>query len=181
MTARALHASAQLQAEGLVDRSLMRRDIQALRGLAILLVLIYHSQLLPALKAGYLGVDIFFVVSGYLITGIVVRALQSGRFSFAEFYGRRAKRLLPATYVSLLCTAVAAPLFLPRAESTDFLWQLTGALTFTGNIVLWMQTGYFEGAAQLKPLPEAERVVYQAACLKLCRWRKVAKLISNSH
>ncbi len=130
----------------------MRRDIQALRGLAILLVLIHHSQLLPALKAGYLGVDIFFVVSGFLITGIVVRALQSGRFSFAEFYGRRAKRLLPAAYVSFILTAAAAPIFLTAAESTDFVWQLAGAVTFTGNIVLWMQTGYFEGAAQLKPL-----------------------------
>jgi len=129
-----------------------RTDIQALRGLAILLVLVYHARLIPQLKAGYLGVDIFFVVSGYLITGIVQRAVLAGTFTFAGFYFRRAKRLLPAAYVTLLATAIASPWFLTRPEMKDFTWQLLGAVTFTGNIVLWMQTGYFEGAANLKPL-----------------------------
>ena len=130
----------------------LRTDIQALRGLAILLVLLHHARLLPGLKAGYLGVDVFFVVSGYLITGIVQRALLAGTFSFTEFYFRRAKRLLPAAYVTLLLTALASSLFLTRPEMKDFTWQLLGAVTFTGNIALWMQTGYFEGAAYLKPL-----------------------------
>jgi len=130
----------------------LRKDIQALRGLAILLVLLHHARLLPGLKAGYLGVDVFFVVSGYLITGIVQRALLAGTFSFTEFYVRRAKRLLPAAYVTFLLTALASSLFLTRPEMKDFTWQLLGAVTFTGNIALWMQTGYFEGAAYLKPL-----------------------------
>ena len=129
-----------------------RLDIQALRGLAILLVLIYHAQLLPVLAAGYLGVDIFFVVSGFLITRIVQRGLVSGNFSFAAFYFRRAKRLLPAAYVVFLACALAAPLFLTQLEFRDFTKQLLGAVTFTANIALWLQTGYFETAAELKPL-----------------------------
>lgn len=129
-----------------------RIDIQALRGLAILLVLLHHGRLLPWLKAGHLGVDVFFVVSGYLITGILQRALADGTFSFTGFYFRRAKRLLPAAYVTFAVTALLSALFLTRPEMRDFTWQLLGAVTFTGNIALWMQTGYFEGAAHLKPL-----------------------------
>lgn len=129
-----------------------RTDIQALRGLAILLVLLHHGRLLPWLKAGHLGVDVFFVVSGYLITGILQRALADGTFSFTGFYFRRAKRLLPAAYVTFAVTALLSALFLTRPEMRDFTWQLLGAVTFTGNIALWMQTGYFEGAAHLKPL-----------------------------
>lgn len=129
-----------------------RRDIQALRGLAIGLVLLYHAQLVPALGAGHLGVDIFFVVSGFLITGIVQRGLVAGTFSFSAFYFRRAKRLLPAAYAVFLACALAAPWFLTQLEFRDFTRQLLGAVTFTGNIALWMQTGYFETAAELKPL-----------------------------
>lgn len=129
-----------------------RIDIQALRGFAILLVLVYHARLLPQLNAGHLGVDVFFVVSGYLITGIIQRALLEGTFTFTGFYIRRAKRLLPAAYVTFAVTILLSSLFLTRPEMQDFTWQVLGAVTFTGNVVLWMQTGYFEGAAHLKPL-----------------------------
>lgn len=130
----------------------VRADIQALRGLAIALVLLHHARLLPALKAGYLGVDVFFVVSGYLITGIVARGLRAGTFSFRDFYWRRVKRLLPAAYLTFAACVLAAPVFLTQPEMRDFVRQLIGAVTFTGNIALWLQTGYFEGAAHLKPL-----------------------------
>lgn len=129
-----------------------RTDIQALRGFAILLVLVYHARLLPQLQAGHLGVDVFFVVSGYLITGIIQRAVQAGTFTFTGFYFRRAKRLLPAAYVTFAVTVLLSSLFLTRPEMRDFTWQLLGAVTFSGNITLWLQTGYFEGAAHLKPL-----------------------------
>jgi len=130
----------------------IRVDIQALRGLAILLVLVHHTELWPALHSGFLGVDIFFVVSGYLITGIVRGQIEAGTFSFGEFYFRRAKRLLPAAYLVFLACSLAAPWFLARQELLDFFKQLLGAVTFTGNIALWMQSGYFETAAALKPL-----------------------------
>jgi len=129
----------------------MRMDIQALRALAILLVLFHHAGIGP-LQAGYLGVDVFFVISGFLITGMVKKALEKGSFSFSEFYFRRAKRLLPAAYATFLVTAIAAPLFLNARELHDFIGQVLGAVTFTGNIVLWQQAGYFEGPAELKPL-----------------------------
>ncbi len=125
--------------------------MQALRGLAILLVLLHHAKL-DFLTAGYLGVDIFFVISGYLITQIIRRDLENGTFSISAFYFRRAKRLLPAAYVTLLVTTLLSALFLTQSEARDFFKQLVGAVTFTGNIALWLQTGYFEGAANLKPL-----------------------------
>ncbi len=128
-----------------------REDIQALRGLAILLVLLHHAKL-DFLTAGYLGVDIFFVISGYLITQIIRKDLENGTFSFSRFYFRRAKRLLPAAYVTLLATTLLSGVFLTQSEARDFFRQLVGAVTFTGNIALWLQTGYFEGAANLKPL-----------------------------
>ena len=128
-----------------------RTDIQALRGLAVLLVMLHHAEIGP-FEAGYLGVDIFFVISGYLITGIVKRAIEDGSFSFSQFYFRRAKRLLPAAYVTFLATAVLAPLVLDTAELKNFAKQLLGAVSFTGNFVLLGQSGYFDGEAAFKPL-----------------------------
>lgn len=129
----------------------IRSDIQVLRGFAVLLVLFYHSDVLP-IPGGYLGVDIFFVISGYLITGMVARDHVRGTFSFKNFYFRRAKRLLPAAYVTFLLTSLAAPFVLGAQELNDYYKQLLGALTFTGNIALFFQSGYFDSAAELKPL-----------------------------
>ena len=128
-----------------------RNDIQALRGLAVLLVIFDHAHI-GLFRAGYLGVDIFFVVSGFLITGMVKKAIEAGTFSFSEFYFRRAKRLLPAAYVTFLATGVLSPLFLAPTEQRDFLHQLIGAVTFTANFVLLQQVDYFAGPSELKPL-----------------------------
>ena len=130
--------------------SIVRSDIQALRGLAVLLVLATHARL--GLPAGYLGVDIFFVISGYLITGMVDRAVDEKRFSFGTFYFRRAKRLLPAAYTTFAVTVTAAPFLLSSSERPEFVLQVIGAVTFTANFVLFQQTGYFAGAADFKPL-----------------------------
>src|SRR5258706_10267258 len=100
--------------------SSFRTDIQALRGLAILLVVFYHAKL-GLFAAGYLGVDIFFVVSGYLITQIIQKDIERGAFSFAGFYFRRAKRLLPAAYVVFAVTALLSGAFLTAAEMRDFI------------------------------------------------------------
>ena len=128
-----------------------RTDIQALRGLAVLLVVLHHAKI-GLLGAGHLGVDIFFVISGYLITGMVKQGIEQGNFSFSKFYFRRAKRLLPAAYVTFITTSILAMSFLCADELRDFAKQIAGAVTFTGNIVLWRQAGYFDGAAALKPL-----------------------------
>ena len=129
----------------------MRTDIQALRGLAVLMVVLYHIKIGPT-EAGYLGVDVFFVISGYLITTLVAGGIDRGNFRLTEFYFRRAKRLLPAAYVTILVTALCAPWFLNQQVFKDFAFQAIGAFTFTANIVLWQQTGYFEGASDMKPL-----------------------------
>ncbi|WP_272938893.1 MULTISPECIES: acyltransferase family protein, partial [Sinorhizobium] len=131
--------------------SAFRTDIQALRGLAVLLVVLYHAGVEP-FAAGYLGVDIFFVVSGFLITSLIRTQLEQSRFSFGEFYYRRAKRLLPAAYVVIALTTIAAPFFLSDVGLREFHTQVIGALTFTGNIVFWFQSDYFGGAAETKPL-----------------------------
>lgn len=129
----------------------LRVDIQALRGLAVAMVVLFHVKL-GGLPGGYLGVDIFFVISGYLITTLIAGAIERGEFSVKDFYLRRARRLLPAAYATFFVTALLAPWFLNQMELRDFGHQLAGALSFTGNIVLWQQTGYFEGASDLKPL-----------------------------
>lgn len=129
----------------------LRLDIQALRGVAVLMVLFYHVKI-GGVAAGYLGVDMFFVISGYLITSLVAAGIERGDFRLADFYFRRAKRLLPAAYVTILVTASCAPWFLNQQDLKDFGLQVIGAITFTANMVLWQQTGYFEGASDLKPL-----------------------------
>jgi len=128
----------------------MRTDIQALRGIAVLIVVLFHAEL--GLKGGYLGVDIFFVISGYLITGLICGRLDEGRFSFIEFYWRRAKRLLPAAYATFSLTTLAMLYFATSTELASYFQQLIGAITFTANFVLASQVGYFDTNAALKPL-----------------------------
>ncbi|WP_428334221.1 acyltransferase family protein [Novosphingobium sp.] len=128
-----------------------RIDIQLLRALAIFLVVVHHTRLLPV-PAGFLGVDIFFVISGYLMTGIIARERDQGQFSFGRFYSRRARRLLPSAYATLLVAALLAPILLDSAEYRDFVAQLAGAFGFVANIVLWKQANYFATGAILKPL-----------------------------
>ena len=129
----------------------VRADIQALRALAVLLVVVDHARL-AYLPGGFLGVDIFFVISGYLMMRIIEGEIDAGRFNFRSFYARRARRLLPAAYSTLVITAVAAPFLLDGFEYAKFCQQLVGAFTFTTNVVLWRQIDYFDSGAALKPL-----------------------------
>lgn len=128
-----------------------RSDIQALRGFAVLIILLFHAGIGP-FTAGYLGVDIFFVISGFLITTLLIKGIEAGTFSFSDFYFRRAKRLLPAAYVTLLLTAIGSYFFLAASDFNDFKNQMLGALTFTANVTLLHQSGYFDGISKVKPL-----------------------------
>ncbi len=128
-----------------------RYDIQILRGIAVLLVLLYHAGIGP-FKAGYLGVDIFFVISGFLITSMISKQMHDESFSFLDFYFRRAKRLLPVAYVVIGLTLVGSTLTLTHSNFHDFFNQLLGSITFTANFALYDQSGYFEGESKAKPL-----------------------------
>lgn len=128
-----------------------RFDIQFMRGVAVLAVVVFHA-FPDAFPQGFLGVDVFFVISGFLITGIILRGLEAGGFSFWGFYRRRALRLLPASLVTLAVTSALAFVFLTTSQMADYAKQLLGSLAFVANIVLSFQTGYFEGAAETKPL-----------------------------
>lgn len=128
-----------------------RFDIQVMRGVAVLAVVLFHA--FPAyLSKGFLGVDVFFVISGFLIVGHIMRGLEDGSFTFAGFYKRRALRLLPASITTFLVTTLLATAFLTREEMADYARQLIGSVTFTANFVIANQTGYFERAAETKPL-----------------------------
>lgn len=133
------------------SNKVLRTDIQALRGYAVSLVLLYHAEL-GDVRGGFLGVDIFFVISGFLITSMILKDLEKGNFRFSKFYWRRAKRLLPSAYVVFFLTAIVSPFVLNAKEANDFLFQMIGSVTFTANIFLLLQSGYFAGAADLKPL-----------------------------
>lgn len=129
-----------------------RQDIQALRALAVLLVVAHHFSL-ARVSAGFLGVDIFFVVSGYLMGGIILRGPADGRpFRFRDFYIRRLRRLAPAAALTSVVTLGVGTILLDPFEQHDLWRQALGALTLSSNIVLWAQTDYFGSGSALKPL-----------------------------
>ncbi|TNF65417.1 MAG: acyltransferase [Rhodobacteraceae bacterium] len=128
-----------------------RVDIQVLRAVAVAMVVLFHARV-PGLAGGYLGVDIFLVISGYLIVGMIARGIAEGTFTLGGFFLDRAKRLLPAAYTVYVATGIAALWLLTETEMQRYLETLLGALTFTANIVLWQGTDYFASEAKLNVL-----------------------------
>lgn len=128
-----------------------RRDIDGLRAVSILAVVGFHA--LPgAVPGGYVGVDIFFVISGFLISTIVIDELQAGTFSFAKFYGRRVRRIFPALSL-VLAFCLALGWFLLFADEYEQLGKhVATAAAFVLNFVLRIEAGYFDVSAELKPL-----------------------------
>lgn len=128
-----------------------RRDIDGLRALAIIPVVLFHFDV-PGFEGGFTGVDVFFVISGFLIFSVINREMEAARFSFRTFYERRARRLFPALYVVLLaCCVPAATLLLP-SDFKAFTDALAAASVFCANVFLWRTTGYFGGPADHQPL-----------------------------
>ncbi|MGJ4950695.1 acyltransferase family protein [Bradyrhizobium sp. HKCCYLS20291] len=128
-----------------------RDDIDWLRALAVLAVVAFHFEA-PAIFGGFVGVDIFFVISGYLITGIITAEIAKGEFSFVRFYERRVRRLLPALYVMVAVAAIPASRDLLSSERVEFFRSAAAVVSFTSNIFFWLQSGYFDHAAVDKPL-----------------------------
>lgn len=128
-----------------------RSDIDGLRAIAVLSVLFYHA--FPSLlKGGFAGVDVFFVISGFLISGIIFRELDQGRFSFLAFYTRRVRRIFPSLVLILLVAFVSGWLLLLPDEYQALGKHLAGSAVFINNFQLWQESGYFDGLAALKPL-----------------------------
>ena len=128
-----------------------REDIDWLRAIAVLAVVAFHFEA-PAVYGGFVGVDIFFVISGFLITGIIQSEVKADNFSFARFYERRVRRLLPALYAMAVLTAIPAFHYLLTSERAEFFRSVAAVVTFTSNFFFWFQTGYFDHAAVEKPL-----------------------------
>src|SRR5450755_2387154 len=129
-----------------------RADIDGLRAIAVLAVILYHLKVLIGFGGGYIGVDIFFVISGYLIGGIIIDDTAKGSFSYVQFYVRRIKRLFSAfLVVGLVTTAVGWWLLLP----VDF-WHegksLVASTVFLSNVLFHRDAGYFDPASVTKPL-----------------------------
>lgn len=128
-----------------------RYDIQGLRAIAVLSVVIFHIS--PEhLPGGFLGVDIFFVISGFLIIGFIHRDLQAGRFSLNEFYFKRVKRLLPALLVVTLFSSIFSSFLLTPHELADYIKSLWSTFAYVSNFYFYSESGYFDTSLMLAPL-----------------------------
>ncbi len=136
---------------GTANANTYRADIDGLRAAAVLLVVFYHAGF-AAFPGGFVGVDIFFVISGYLITGIIARELDAGHFTFASFYARRIKRILPALFVVLAVSAIAALFILIPGELRVFGRSIISTVLFYSNWLFYSKVNYFDGPAMEKPL-----------------------------
>ena len=128
-----------------------RKEIDGLRAIAVIPVILFHAGFAFA-SGGYIGVDIFLVISGYLITNIILKEQEKGIFSISSFYERRARRILPALFLTmLLCIPFALIWMLPIAL-TNFSESILATTFFSSNIFFWREAGYFDSPSELKPL-----------------------------
>ncbi len=128
-----------------------RAEVDGLRALAVVPVILFHAGV-ETLSGGFIGVDVFFVISGFLITSILLQDIQQQRFSLLDFYERRARRILPALFVVLLVCLPFSWAWLMPAEYADFSLSLISVPLFSSNFQFWQESGYFQSTAELKPL-----------------------------
>ena len=128
-----------------------RPDIDGLRALAVIAVILYHGYP-TVLTGGFIGVDVFFVISGFLISGNIFRRLEAGRFTLGDFYGRRIRRIFPALCVVLPCCLAYGFVVLLPNELALLGKDVVGGAAFVSNLLLWQEAGYFDRAAIAKPL-----------------------------
>lgn len=133
------------------SQSPFRRDIEGLRGLAILSVLLFHLGI-PAFSGGYVGVDVFYVISGYLITTKIDADVRNGSFSFRDFYIRRMRRIFPAAFTTIAISFAAAAILFPPMYLEQVGGEAMSATFGVANIYYWMQSGYFNPVSIHKPL-----------------------------
>lgn len=128
-----------------------RPDVDGLRAIAVLAVVFFHA--FPSLiRGGFVGVDVFFVISGYLISTIIFENLDRGTFSFSEFYARRIKRIFPALILVLVACFVFGWFVLLADEYKQLGKHIAASAGFISNIIFWNEAGYFDNAQETKPL-----------------------------
>jgi peptidoglycan/LPS O-acetylase OafA/YrhL len=157
-----------------------RPDIDGLRAFSVLAVILFHLN--GALPGGYIGVDVFFVISGFLIGGIVLSEVDAGKFSFAHFYERRIRRIFPALITTLIVSAIAAFKLLGTLELSAFAKSAIAALFSAANIYFYATSGYFAATATDVPLlhlwslgvEEQFYIVFPLIVVLLARFRRSA-------
>lgn len=128
-----------------------RREIDGLRAIAVVAVVLCHAGF-TAFGGGYVGVDVFFVISGYLITSLILIDKQAGTFSVAAFYERRARRILPALFFVILCCLPFAWAWMLPEHLRNFAQSVAAVSLFASNVLFWIERGYFDADAAVKPL-----------------------------
>ena len=153
-----------------------RPDIDGLRAVAVLPVLFYHAGI-PGFPGGFVGVDIFFVISGYLICGMIDADIRAGAFSLGDFYRRRMLRILPALFAMFLATSVLAYVYCLPVELVDYAKSLASAVGSVSNVYFAATAGYFDAPAETKPLLHTwslgveEQFYLVAPLLMMAGWR----------
>jgi len=131
--------------------SLYRPHVDGLRAVAVVSVVGFHA--FPSwITGGFVGVDVFFVISGYLISRIILHSLNNGSFSFLEFYARRVRRIFPALILVLLACFGIGWFVLVPLEFKQLGKHIAGGAGFVSNLILWSESGYFDNVAETKPL-----------------------------
>ncbi|RDB44279.1 acyltransferase [Halomonas sp. DQ26W] len=128
-----------------------RRDIDGLRAVSVIPVILFHAGLQP-FSGGFVGVDVFFVISGYLITLVIINEIEEGNFSFSRFYERRARRLLPALFFVLLCCTPLAWIWMLPNQFKEYSQALVAISFFVSNVLFWRMDGYFAPDSETNPL-----------------------------
>lgn len=126
-----------------------RHDINGLRAIAVMAVVLYHFGI-PGFSGGFVGVDVFFVISGFLMTGIIISGLERGNFSLWGFYLARARRIIPALLVLCATLLMLGWLWLPSADYKPLATHVVTALAFVSNVKFWREAGYFDAASHEK-------------------------------
>jgi peptidoglycan/LPS O-acetylase OafA/YrhL len=168
----------------LTRQTTYRPDIDGLRAVAVASVLLFHGfpTILPG---GFVGVDVFFVISGYLISSQILSEMQQGRFSFASFYARRARRLLPALLLVLTFCVIAGWFILLPSQYKLLGRDTLAGLAFSSNLIFWSDAGYFDAPSATKPLlhlwslgiEEQFYLLWPIALVMAFRYQRIALLI----
>ncbi len=128
-----------------------RADIDGLRAVAVISVILFHAGI-SIFSGGYVGVDVFFVISGYLITNIILKEKEAGHFSLIDFYERRTRRILPALFLVIFCCIPFVLLWLFPGKAEAFGRATISTVLFVSNFLFWRETGYFADTADESPL-----------------------------